>query len=56
MPQQIEVQCPNCGNISYVYSKGGKNEIIDFICPHCGKHAQLVAYDLNLGQTDGKQK
>ena len=56
MPQQIKVQCSKCGNISYVLSKGGKNEVIDFICPRCGKHGLFVAYDLNLGQTDGKQR
>ena len=59
MPQQIKVQCPKCGNISYISSKGGTNEVIDLICPHCGKHEVLVAYDLNMGhqgQPDGKQK
>ena len=56
MHQQIKVQCPKCGNVSYVPSKGGKNEVIDFICPNCGKHELLVAYDLNLGQTGDKQK
>lgn len=55
MPLQIKVQCPKCGNISYVSSKGGKNEIIDFICLNCGKHELLVAYDQNQVQTDGKQ-
>ena len=56
MPQQIKVQCPKCGNISYLTSKGGKDEVIEFICPNCGKHELLVAYDLNLGHTDGKRK
>ena len=56
MPQQIKVQCPKCGNISYLTSKGGQDEVIEFICPNCGKHELLVAYDLNLGHTDGKRK
>ena len=56
MPQQIKVQCPKCGNISYLTSKGDKDEVIEFICPNCGKHELLVAYDLNLGHTDGKRK
>lgn len=59
MTIKIEVQCPKCGNSSYVSSKRSKDEIIHFVCPNCGKHELLVAYDLNLGhrgQTDGKQK
>lgn len=59
MSRQIKVQCPQCGEIFYIPSKGVKDEIINFYCPNCGKHELLVAYDLNLGhqgQTDGKQK
>ena len=51
-----QYQCPKCGNISYLTSKGGQDEVIEFICPNCGKHELLVAYDLNLGHTDGKRK
>lgn len=56
MAQQIEVQCLRCRNISYVTSKGGRDEVIEYICPNCGKHELLVAYDLNLGHTDDKRK
>lgn len=56
MDCKIEVKCPECGQVSYVPSKGGRNEIINFVCPNCGKHELLVAYDLNLSQTDDKQK
>lgn len=43
-------------HILYSLQGGGKDEIIEFICPNCGKHELLVAYDLNLGHTDGKRK
>lgn len=56
MSEQIKIQCPRCRNTSYVSSKGGCHEVIKFICPNCGKHELLVAYDLNSGQIDGKQR
>ena len=56
MPQQIKVQCPKCGNISYLTSKGGKDEVIEFICPNCGKHGLIVAYDQVTGHVGDKRK
>ena len=55
MPYQIQVKCNHCGKISYVTSNGSHNEIIDFICPNCGKHGLIVAYDQELGHIDDKQ-
>lgn len=56
MDCKIEVKCRKCGQVSYILSKGGRDEVITFVCPNCGKHELLVAYDLNVGHTDDKQK
>lgn len=56
MDYKIEVKCRKCGQVSYVLSKGGRDEVITFVCPNCGKHELLVAYDLNVGHIDDKQK
>ena len=45
----IAVKCNNCGVTSNVLSKGGRDELIKFVCPNCGKYELLVAYDVNLG-------
>lgn len=56
MDCKIEIKCRKCGQVSYVLSKEGRDEVINFVCPNCGKHEWLVAYDLNVGHTDDKQK
>lgn len=56
MDCKIEVKCRKCGQVSYILSKGGRDEVITFVCPNCGKHELLVAYGLNVGHTDDKQK
>lgn len=56
MECKIEVKCRKCGQVSYILSKGGRDEVITLVCPNCGKHELLVAYDLNVGHTDDKKK
>lgn len=55
MECKIEVKCRKCGQVSYILSKGGRDEVITLVCPNCGKHELLVAYDLNVGHTDDKK-
>lgn len=55
MAYKVEVKCEHCGKTSYVISKGGRNEYIDFTCPYCGKHGLIVAYDQVTGHVGDKQ-
>jgi predicted RNA-binding Zn-ribbon protein involved in translation (DUF1610 family) len=55
----IKAKCDYCGDTFHVTSRKNKGlEKIEFVCPNCGKHGILLAYDMDLGKmcpVDDKQ-